>query len=80
MLTDMSAPDGDVLSQIKNLVDEEHQLRDNGEADPDRIRHIEEQLDQCWDLLRQRRARREFGEDPADAAARPASTVENYRQ
>ena len=76
----MSASDGDVLSQIKNLVDEEHQLRDGGEADPDRIRHIEEQLDQCWDLLRQRRARREFGEDPSGAEARPASTVENYRQ
>ena len=62
----MSASDGDVLSQIKNLVDEEHQLRDDGEADPARIRHLEEQLDQCWDLLRQRRARREFGEDPSE--------------
>jgi hypothetical protein len=37
-------------------------------------------LDQCWDLLRQRRARREFGEDPADAAARDVDTVERYRQ
>ena len=76
----VSTSDVDVLSQITNLVEEEHQLRDNGEADPERIRQIEEQLDQCWDLLRQRRARREFGEDPSDAAARPTSTVENYRQ
>jgi hypothetical protein len=77
---EMSEPDSDVLGQIKQLVEEEHQLREDGEADPDRIRRIEEQLDQCWDLLRQRRAQREFGNDPGEAAPRPPSTVENYRQ
>jgi hypothetical protein len=75
----MTDPDSSVLAQIKQLVDEEHELRDTHEADPDRIRHLEEQLDQCWDLLRQRRARREFGQTD-DSAVRSAGTVENYRQ
>ena len=76
----MSAPDSDVFSRIKGLVDEEHQLRQSGEADTSRIRQLEEELDQCWDLLRQRRAKREFGENPADAEARSVDTVEHYRQ
>ena len=80
MLAPMSAPDTDVLKQITALVEEEHRLRDSGEGDADRIRRLEEQLDQCWDLLRQRRARREFGEDPAQSAARSVNTVEGYRQ
>ena len=41
---------------------------------------MEVELDQCWDLLRQRRAKEEFGQDPDDAEARSAGTVENYRQ
>jgi hypothetical protein len=41
---------------------------------------LEVELDQCWDLLRQRRARREFGQDPNDARVRPASVVERYKQ
>jgi hypothetical protein len=41
---------------------------------------VEEALDQCWDLLRQRRARREFGENPEGAQARPAGEVEGYQQ
>jgi hypothetical protein len=76
----MSETDSDVFSRIKSLVDEEHQLREDGAADPSRIRQLEEELDQCWDLLRQRRARREFGEDPADTRARSVDTVEHYRQ
>ena len=44
-----------------------------------RLRALEVELDQCWDLLRQRRAKREFGENPADAQVRDAGTVENYR-
>ncbi len=76
----MSEPDSDVFSRIKGLVDEEHRLREGGEADASRIRQVEEELDQCWDLLRQRRARREFGENPDDAEARSVDTVEHYRQ
>jgi hypothetical protein len=76
----MSAPDSDVFSRIKGLVEEEHRLRTDGEADASRIRELEEQLDQCWDLLRQRRARREFDQNPADAEARSADTVEHYQQ
>lgn len=45
-----------------------------------RIKELETALDQCWDLLRQRRARRTAGEDPDGASARPAGEVENYRQ
>ena len=71
--------DQDIRDHIKALVDEEHQLNDSGH-DPDRRREREEQLDQCWDLLRQRQARRTAGLDPDQAAVRPASTVENYRQ
>ena len=66
-------------ADVAALVEEEHRLRDSGEADPERVRHLEEQLDQCWDLLRQRRARREF-DQADDSEVRPASTVENYRQ
>jgi hypothetical protein len=73
--------DSNVLDRIRSLMDEEHTLR-SGDApvDQDRLEHVEEMLDQCWDLLRQRRARREFGEDPEDAAARDANTVEGYQQ
>ncbi len=76
----MSEPDSDVFSRIKGLVDEEHQLREAGDADASRIRQLEEELDQCWDLLRQRRAKREFGENPGEAEARSVDTVEHYRQ
>ncbi len=78
----MSSADSDVFSRIKVLVDEEHQLRESGgdDADLSRIRHLEEELDQCWDLLRQRRARREAGEDPAAAEVRDVDTVERYQQ
>jgi hypothetical protein len=76
----MSEPDVGILHRIQGLVEEEHQLRSGGSADPDRLQHLEEQLDQCWDLLRQRRARREFDQDPDEAAVRSADTVEHYRQ
>jgi uncharacterized protein DUF2630 len=76
----MSDSDGDILRRVRGLVDEEHELRSTGQPDRDRLRHVEEQLDQCWDLLRQRRARREFGQDPGTAAVRSESTVENYEQ
>ncbi|MGH3509372.1 MAG: DUF2630 family protein [Nocardioidaceae bacterium] len=73
-------PDNDVHVRINELVDEEHRLRSGEHPDPARLRELEEQLDQCWDLLRQRQARREFGEDPADAKTRSADTVEHYQQ
>jgi hypothetical protein len=79
--------DNDILSQVQNLVDIEHQLRAKrqaGEIDSDQeqaaLKSVEEALDQCWDLLRQRRAKSEFGENPEDAAARPVQTVEGYLQ
>ena len=73
--------DKTILEHISALVDEEHRLRAGAAAphqNDERIRHIEEQLDQCWDLLRQRRAKREFGADPETAAPRDIGTVENY--
>jgi len=72
-----------VLGKIEALVHEEQQLygRNNlSDEDQARLGTIQVQLDQCWDLLRQRRARREFGRDPDDAAVRPASIVERYEQ
>jgi len=73
--------DQTILDRITALVDEEHQLRQNAtapEANAERLKSVEEQLDQCWDLLRQRRAKREFGADPESAAPRDIGTVENY--
>ncbi len=75
--------DQPVLGHIKKLVEEEHKLYSQGklgEDDRARLASIEVELDQCWDLLRQRRARREFGQDPADAQVRPARVVEHYEQ
>ena len=73
--------DKSILQHITELVDEEHKLRDAA-ASPHqndaRLKQVQEELDQCWDLLRQRRARREFGQDPDDATPRAVGTVENY--
>ncbi|MGZ5194972.1 MAG: DUF2630 family protein [Ramlibacter sp.] len=73
--------DKTILQHVSELVEEEKQLRVGASLAPDkaeRLRHIDEQLDQCWDLLRQRRALREFGEDPETAQVRDARTVEGY--
>jgi Protein of unknown function (DUF2630) len=77
--------DREVLDHIERLVDEEHHLLqaqsgEDGldETRHDRLREVEVALDQCWDLLRQRRARREAGLDPDDAAVRPPNVVERY--
>jgi hypothetical protein len=77
--------DTDALSRINELVAEEKALRErlqHGEIseseEQQRLRSVEIQLDQCWDLLRQRRALRETGGDPSDAAVRPADEVEDY--
>lgn len=78
--------DAEVIRRIGALVDEEHQLeRSVGSTGPDddssgRLREIEVALDQCWDLLRQRRARRETGDDPNEAQVRPPQIVEGYQQ
>jgi len=78
--------DNQIIHSIDALVDEERNLRAQAEgsglADEERarLRELEAQLDQCWDLLRQRRAREEFGENPDVAAPRPIDEVESYRQ
>ncbi len=82
--------DESIAARIENLVAEEHDLRsreqsdasddDRLEADQERLRAVEVELDRCWDLLRQRRAIREAGGDPDDAQVRDADTVERYRQ
>ena len=68
------------LERISALVAEEHDLRNGSQVDATRLRALEEELDQCWDLLRQRRARREFDQDPDEAHARSTSVVEGYQQ
>jgi fucose permease len=79
--------DKDILEKINGLMQTEHELRGelaagrlSSEQERERLRSAEEALDQCWDLLRQRRARREFGEDPDSAAQRPSVEVEGYQQ
>ena len=75
--------DQPVLSHIDQLVKEEERLyAKNALTDDDqaRLAEVKVELDQCWDLLRQRRALREFGEDPDKAKVRPAKIVENYEQ
>lgn len=78
--------DPEVLNRIGTLVEQERELRERHgaegltEAELDRLHGLEEALDQCWDLLRQRRARREFGEDPSGAKPRDIDTVEQYEQ
>jgi hypothetical protein len=77
--------DANIHHDISALVEREHQLRSNlalGGSDEDRaaLRQVEESLDQCWDLLRQREARRDAGENPDAAEARPVSEVEGYLQ
>ena len=78
--------DKQLLDRIGHLVEEEHALErqalgqgldDDQEA---RLHEVEVQLDQCWDLLRQRRARRDAGQDPESAQVRPEGTVEGYLQ
>jgi hypothetical protein len=78
--------DAEVIRRIGALVDEEHELERSvsaGGPDDDaerRLRDLEVALDQCWDLLRQRRARRKTGADPDEAQVRPPDVVERYQQ
>ena len=71
--------DRKVLEHIDRLVQEEHELVKGGPDKAARLKDVSEQLDQCWDLLRQRRAKREFGEDPDTAKVRDKGTVEGYQ-
>ncbi|AWS45626.1 DUF2630 family protein [Streptosporangium sp. 'caverna'] len=79
--------DDNILDRITALVDREHTLRGHradGSLDERTEHHelhaVEAELDQCWDLLRQRRAKRDFGGDPDEAVPRSASVVESYWQ
>ena len=82
--------DESITARIESLVTEEHALRtreqsdaaddDALEADQQRLRDVEIELDRCWDLLRQRRALRDAGADPEEAHVRDADTVERYWQ
>jgi hypothetical protein len=82
--------DQSILSHIEKLVAEEHALQDGEQsdaaseqalaADRERLERVSVELDRCWDLLRQRRARRAAGENPDDAQERDAGTVEKYLQ
>lgn len=77
------ASDESILGKIETLVHEEqHLYGQQGLSDHDQVRleKIQVELDRCWDLLRQRRARREFGQDPDGAKLRPAAVVERYEQ
>ena len=73
--------DASVLEHIQRLVGEEHKLFESGELTPEeahRLAALQVELDQCWDLLRQRRALREFGGDPSQAHAREAAGLKKY--
>jgi hypothetical protein len=78
--------DPQIHGTIEQLVTEEHELWEResagnaSTADHQRLRELEVSLDQCWDLLRQRRALREAGRDPDSASVRRPEVVENYEQ
>ena len=82
--------DQSLLGRIDALIDEEHALLSGEEADAvdsdaltgdrERLQRVSLELDKCWDLLRQRRARRDAGQDPDEARPRDADTVERYLQ
>jgi hypothetical protein len=76
-----------VIEHISRLVEEERRLREHAASeggasrvDHERLAAVEERLDQCWDLLRQRRGRRHAGADPGSAKPRDPDTVERYLQ
>ena len=78
--------DTEVLQNIQKLVQEEHELMQHAEGvgltdeQYARMKQLEVSLDQCWDLLRQRRARREMGLNPDEAKVRDPEIVEHYQQ
>ena len=82
----MTSSDSSIHDAIDRMVDEEHRLwqreaaGDASDSDRERLEALRVSLDQCWDLLRQRRARRDAGQDPEGAEIRPAQVVERYEQ
>jgi GntR family transcriptional regulator/MocR family aminotransferase len=80
----MADANAEIHRRINELIDEEHRLRGGQAPDLDdtgrrrRLAELEVQLDQAWDLLRQRQARREWDQDPERAQERPTRVVENY--
>jgi Protein of unknown function (DUF2630) len=72
--------DRTLIERINELVAEEQRLQDVPHHDQKRLEELNVMLDQCWDLLRQRRAREEFGLNPEQAQARDGDTVEKYWQ
>jgi hypothetical protein len=78
--------DTELIQRISELAEEEHQLERShtsdglNAAEKERLRSLEVALDQCWDVLRQRRARRSAGQDPDAAVVRPSEVVEGYQQ
>jgi Protein of unknown function (DUF2630) len=79
--------DTQIHNRITALIEAEHELRAkvasgdiSSVQERAELKATEEALDQCWDLLRQRQARRQYGQNPDDAAVRPASEVEGYQQ
>lgn len=78
--------DAQIVRRIADLADEEHRLERThagkalSDEELDRLQAVEVALDQCWDLLRQRRARRSAGQDPDEATVRPEEVVERYQQ
>ena len=78
--------DRDIVAEIGRLADEEHEIERAhagvglSAEELERLHLLEVQLDQCWDLLAQRRARRSAGQDPDEAHVRPESVVEHFRQ
>ena len=78
--------DREITARISELVDEEHRLerthvgRALSEDEHAQMSELNAKLDQCWDLLRQRRARREMGQNPDEAQSRPERVVEGYQQ
>ena len=82
----MATDDTSILGRISDLVGEENELRNRhrgtalDEAEMRRLDEVEIELDQCWDLLNQRRALREFDQDPGHASVRDENTVEGYDQ
>lgn len=76
--------DQQLIGRINELAHEEHELFEResrgeaSDADRERLKKLEVTLDQCWDLLHQRRARRAAGLDPSEARVRDEQTVEGY--
>ena len=75
--------DQEIHQHMNQLVEEEHRLRNSTEQTDEtrtRMTKLEQDLDQLWDLLRQRDAKRQYGENPDEAQERPEPQVENYLQ